>query len=159
MSKAFTRESDDEDDLPIFRQHIPVGVTNYITRAGAERLRVKLENLIAKKQSAQESDQRKLESIIRNLQLTLNSVVVAEIPADREKVAFGATVSVRHANGEQETYRIVGMEEADPDSGAISWLSPLARALMSRKLGEKARFQSPAGNEEMEILKIDYESS
>src|SRR5881275_355445 len=100
MSKAFTRESDDEDDMPIFRQHIPAGVTNYITRAGAERLRAKLENLIAKKQSAQESDQRKFESMIRNLQLTLNSVVVAEIPADREKIAFGATVSVRHASGE-----------------------------------------------------------
>ena len=159
MSKAFTRESDDEDGMPIFRQRIPAGVTNYITRAGAERLRAKLENLIAKKQSAQESDQRKLESMIRNLQLILNSVVVAEMPADREKVAFGATVSVRHANGEQETYRIVGVEEANPDIGAISWLSPLARALMSRRMGEKAQFRSPAGNEEMEVLKIDYEFS
>src|SRR5580765_1101085 len=100
MSKAFTRESDDAEEMPIFRQPIPPGVTNYITRAGAERLRARLEGLLAKKQAAGEGEQRKLEAIIRNRQLTLNSVVVAELPADDEKVAFGATVAVRHGNGE-----------------------------------------------------------
>jgi transcription elongation factor GreB len=156
MSKAFTRESDESDETPIFRQTVPVGVTNYITREGAERLRVRLETLIARKQAG-DGDQRKLESTIRNLQLTLNSVVVAGIPTDREKVAFGATLELRHANGEEETYRIVGIEEADPERGEISWISPLARALMSKRVGEKARFRSPAGDEELEILSIGYD--
>jgi|ERR1043166_2753541 transcription elongation factor GreB len=159
MSKAFTRESDDADELPVFRQQVPDGVTNYITRAGAERLRARLDTLIAKKQAARENEQRNFEALIRHLQLTLNSVVVAEIPADREKVAFGATVGLRHANGEEETYRIVGVEEASPETGAISWISPLAQALMSRRVGEKARFRSPAGDEELEMLRISYEVS
>lgn len=156
MSKAFTRESDDSEDIPVFRP-APAGVTNYITRPGAERLRARLETLIRKKQAARENEQRNLEAVIRNLQLTLNSIVIADAPVDREKVAFGATVSVRHANGEQETYRIVGIEEANPDIGAISWISPLARALMSKRVGDKARFRSPAGDEELEILTINYE--
>lgn len=157
MSKAFTRESDDAEEMPVFRQPIPPGVTNYVTRAGAQQLRARLESLLAKKQAAAEGEQRKLEAIIRNLQLTLNSVVVAEIPANQEKVAFGATVTVRHGNGEEESYRIVGIEEAHPESGAISWVSPLARALMSKRVGEKAQFRSPAGDEELEILMIGYD--
>jgi transcription elongation factor GreB len=157
MSKAFTRESDDAEEMPVFRQAVPAGVTNYITSEGAERLRARLENLITRKQAYVKEEQRKLESEIRNLQLTLNSVVVAKLPADRGKVAFGATVSVRHVNGGEETYRIVGIEEASPEKGEISWLSPLARALMSRRVGERARFRSPAGDEELEILNIGYE--
>ena len=83
-------------------------------------------------------------------------VVVAEIPADQEKVAFGATVLVRHGSGEDAAYRIVGIEEADPERGSISWLSPLARALLSRSAGDKVRFQSPAGGEELTILTVHY---
>src|SRR5580765_5610653 len=106
MSKAFTRESDHSEEVPIVRLQLPPGTRNYITREGADRLRQRLDELIARKQAGAEADQRKLESAIRNLQLTLNSVVVAEIPVDREKVAFGAAATVRHANGEEETYRI-----------------------------------------------------
>ena len=94
---------------------------------------------MAEKQAARENEQRNFEAMIRNVQRMLNSVVVAEIPADRERVAFGAAVVVRHGSGEEETYQIVGFEEADPENGAISWLSPLARALMSRRVGERAR--------------------
>jgi transcription elongation factor GreB len=105
---------------------------------------------------APEADRQKIESSIRKLKQTLDSVVIAEIPADHEKVAFGATVTVRHAAGDEESYRIVGVEEANPEQGEISWISPLAKALLARKVGDKLRFRSPAGDEELTILTVRY---
>jgi len=162
MSKAFTRELDDSDsEVPSpLRPHLPPGTRNFITRAGADRLRQRLSALLEKKQalstSANEADRRKLESAIRILQQTLDSVIVAEIPADREKVAFGATVAIRHGNGEEDSYQIVGVEEANPEHGSISWISPLARALLYRRPGDKIQFRSPAGTEELTILTVHY---
>ena len=101
-------------------------------------------------------ERQRLELAIRKLQQTLNSVVVAEVPADREKVAFGATVTVRREDGSEEVYRIVGVEEADPEHGGISWISPLARTLLSRRTGEKVRFRSPSGEEELTLLMVRY---
>ena len=160
MSKAFTRESDDSnvDEIPPLRPQLPPGTRNYITREGADRLRQRLSALLEEKQtkSASEAEKRKLEANIRNLQQILDSVVVAEIPADLEKIAFGATVALRHANGEEESLRIVGVDESDPDHGSISWISPLARALLSRRGGDKVRFRSPAGEEDLSILDVRY---
>ena len=161
MSKAFTRESDEsgDDEISPLRPPLPPGTTNYITREGAERLDRRLKDLIAKKQLAEvkgsnEPDLRKLESNIRSLQQTLNSVVIAQPPPDSDKAAFGANIRIRQENGEEQIYRIVGVEEADPESGSISWLSPLARALLSRKVGDKVQFRTPAGMEEFTILAI-----
>ena len=168
MSKAFTRESDDSgaEEIPSFRPQLPPGARNYITREGADRLKQRLSDLLEMKQvfaarsneagTGSEADQRKIESAIRRLQQTLDAVVIAEIPADQEKVGFGATIVVRHGNGEEAAYHIVGVEEADPERGAITWLSPLARALLSRRAGDKVRFRSPAGEEELTILSVRY---
>jgi transcription elongation factor GreB len=103
-----------------------------------------------------EADQRKIESAIRRLQQILDSVIVAEIPADQDKVAFGAVVMIRHGNGEEAAYYIVGVEEADPGRASISWTSPLARALLSRRAGDQLTFRSPAGDEELTILRVRY---
>ena len=136
-----------------------------MTREGAERLRARLKGLLETKQglatksddaTTAQSEQRKLESAIRNLQRLVDSVVVAEVPVDREKIVFGATVAIRHRNGEEATYRIVGVDEADPESGSISWISPLARALHSRRAGDKVQFKSPAGEDELWILSVHY---
>src|ERR1051325_2653316 len=128
MSKAFTRESDasGDDDMHVTRPPLPPGTKNYITPEGAERLRERLKALLEKKAHLQSSeiDLRKLESNIRVLQQTLNSVVIAQPPPNSEVVAFGATVRLRDQNGQDETYRIVGVDEADPDRNLISWLSP-----------------------------------
>jgi transcription elongation factor GreB len=159
MSKAFTRESEDSgpEEVRSFRSQLPSGTRNYITREGAERLKERLNELHEQKLAMPgHSDQRKLESAIRSLQVILSSVILADVPVDKAKVAFGATVNVRHANGEQEAYHIVGVEEADPERGAISWISPLARALMARREGDTVSFQSPAGAEELTILKVTY---
>ena len=166
MSKAFTRESDASgaEEIPAFRPQLPPGTRNYITREGADRMKQRLRDLLAKKQAmatmsneaGSEADQRKIESAIRKLQQILAAVVIAEIPADQEKVAFGATVVVRHGNGEEAAYHIVGVEEADPERGAITWISPLARALLSRRAGDQLTFRSPAGDEELTILRVRY---
>ena len=169
MSKAFTRESDDEsgaEEIPSLRPQLPPGTRNYITREGADRLKHRLNDLLEKKQAmatmsnaagtGSEADQRKIESAIRELQQILDSVIVVEIPAVQEKIAFGATVMVRHGNGEESAYHIVGVEEADPERGSISWISPLARALLSRRAGDKVRFRSPARDEELTIMTVRY---
>ena len=169
VSKAFTRESDEArpEENPSYRPQLPFGARNYITAEGAERLKQRLNELLERKRSSAIrsneggtawQDQQSLESDIRKLQQILDSVVIAKIPADQEKVAFGATVMIRHGNGQEETYQIVGVEEADPERGCISWVSPLARVLLSRKTGEKLKFQSPAGSEELTILSVRYPS-
>lgn len=160
MSKAFTRESDDsgDDEFPSIRPPLPPGTTNYITREGAERLKQRLDDLLEKKRQSSgvsDSDLRKLDAKIRTLQQILGSVVVSQPVANPDKVAFGTTVRIRHESGEEETYRIVGVEEADPENGSISWLSPLAKALLSRKVGDKVRFRSPAGQDELSVLIIE----
>ena len=167
MSKAFTREPDSgAEEIPAFRPQLPPGTRNFITRVGADGLRQRLTDLLERKQAlgtrsieasaTVEADLRKLESAIRRLQQTLASVVVAEIPADQEQVAFGATVTVRHGNGAEAAYQIVGVEEADPERGSISWISPLARALLLRRAGDTVRFRSPAGDEELAIMTVCY---
>ena len=165
MSKAFTRESDEAraEEVPSYRPQLPFGARNYITAEGADRLKQRLNQLIERKRASNDAgtasqDQQSLESDIRKLQQILDSVVIAKIPADQEKVAFGATVMIRHGNGQEEAYQIVGVEEADPEHGRISWISPLARVLLSRKTGEKLKFQSPAGSEELTILSVRYAS-
>src|SRR5437879_6268292 len=140
MSKAFTKESDDpgDDGLPMLRPQLPPGVTNFITPGGAQRLRQELAELTDRKRqltgaSAEGTDssreeQRKLQNRIRQLHQILQSVVIAGPPAtDRGRVGFGASVTVRQANQEEITYRIVGVDESDPARDEISWLCPLAR--------------------------------
>lgn len=168
MSKAFTRESDEigPEELKSLRPQLPPGASNYITRAGADRLRQRLNELLEKKStttdgassSEAQADQRRIDSSIRRLQATLSSVVLAEIPADQTKVAFGASVVVRYSNGAEETYRIVGVDEADPAHDQISWISPLAQALLNQRAGNNLLFKSPAGEQELTILDVRYDS-
>jgi transcription elongation factor GreB len=99
---------------------------------------------------------RRIESAIQKLRRTMESVIVADPPTDPDKVAFGALVSVRDQHCHDETYQIVGTDEADPSQGRISSISPLARSLMNKKAGEVAHFQSPAGDQELTILKVRY---
>ena len=70
---------------------------------------------------------------------------------------FGATVTVRENNGTESVYRIVGVDEADFDRGWISWLSPIARALVNAKVGQRVSFKTPRGFSDLEIVKVSYE--
>jgi transcription elongation factor GreB len=146
--------------MPAVRPQLPPGTRNYITRAGADKLRHRLNELLETKRAlaggGNEADQRRLDAWIRRLQATLESVVVAETPADQKKIAFGASVTIRHEDGEEDEYQIVGVDEAAPETGRISWVSPLARVLLSKQAGDKVQFRSPTGVEELTILKVHY---
>ena len=166
MSKAFTRESDDAhvDEFPSLPLRQP-GASNYITREGADRLSRRLTDLQEERRILNEQKEnpntrpavKRLELERQKLQLILDSAVIAEPPADREKIALGAWVRVRDNDGEEETYQIVGAEEANPNEGRISSASPLARVLLTKRAGETVHFQIPAGRRQLTILSVRYE--
>jgi transcription elongation factor GreB len=167
MSKAFTRE-DDGDELPPPPKRsnpLPPGAKNYITVDGAKRLRQELEQCQQRRaQSAAGSDSaarkaelQKIDQHIAALQAVLDSAVVTFPPEKPwEEVRFGATVRVRDTAGEETAYRIVGVDETDIDRDWVSWLSPIARALLNARVGQRVRFRVPAGERELEILSIEY---
>lgn len=170
MSKAFTRESDDFSDRPVIARRaslLPPGAKNYLTPDGAQRLREELDRLIREerprfatapddidaRRKLQELDQR-----IDHLQQSLQSAVVVTSPATPEDgIRFGATVTVRQSSGSESRYRIVGVDETDIDRGWVSWLSPIAKALLNARLGQRIRFTFPSGEEELEITGVTYE--
>lgn len=166
MSKAFTRESDDAPDLPVAIERatpLPPGAKNYLTRRGAEGLREEMANLIEKKRpkfagSEDPETKRQLTAIDRRIAELEQSLQSAEIidPADgaTDRVRFGTTVSVRDEKGDVTTYRIVGVDETDADRGWVSWLSPIAKALLNARRGDRVRFRFPSGEEYLEIVDV-----
>jgi transcription elongation factor GreB len=172
MSKAFTKEDDAGDVLvPRPVSPLPPGARNHITAAGARRLREELARLEAERPEllarvsepgmrgadAKERLQH-LEQRIAYLQQSLQSAEVAVVPPPpHDVVRFGATVTVRDPRGEETTYRIVGVDETNLDRNEVSWLSPIARALLNARLGQKVPFRFPAGTAQLEIVRIAYE--
>lgn len=181
MSKAFVRESEDseEDDLPGLPS-IPPGTRNYITPAGHARLKAELEHLVKRERphvveivawAASNGDRsengdyiygkRRLREIDRRIRFLSKRLDVAEVvdplrQGSNDQIFFGATVTVADVDGLENTYTIVGIDEADASIGRISWISPLARALLKAREGETIRFQSPVGLKEMEIVEVAY---
>jgi transcription elongation factor GreB len=167
MSKAFTRESDDAPDPPVAprRSSLPPGTKNYLTPDGERRLREELDRLTQERprlagMTADPETMPRLQGMdqrIAELQQSLGSAVVVPPPAvPEDRVRFGATVTVRERGGETR-YRIVGVDEADFDRGWVSWLSPIAKALLNARRGQRVLFKFPSGEEELEILEIGYE--
>ena len=170
MSKAFTRESDDlpdRPDPPRQPSSLPPGAKNYLTPGGARRLREELDRLIQLERPQiaglpDQSDRKRrlgiLDQRIGQLQRSLESAeVVQPPPATEDRVRFGATVTVRDRQGLESQYRIVGVDEIDIDRGWASWLSPIARALLNARVGQRVRFALPAGEEELEIVAVAYQ--
>jgi transcription elongation factor GreB len=170
MSKAFTREENNGPDIPDLLplgSPLAPGARNYITAAGAQKLRDELQRSVeitrpslaglsdnpdAKRQLA------RLDQRIMQLEESLRSAEIVSPPDEAaEIVRFGATVTVRESDGSEATYRIVGVDEIDIDSGWVSWLSPIAKALLNRKRGQRVLFKFPSGEKTLEILDIKYE--
>jgi transcription elongation factor GreB len=167
MSKAFTRESDEADDAPLRLPGIelPAGVKNYMTPEGAARLRGEVLHLtgVTRPAAAASSDARALREVDQRLaflgrRLDLLEVIDPRTQPDDE-VRFGATVAVRDEHGAERRYRIVGVDEADPPHGAVSWRSPLAAALLGAHVGDTVTFRSPRGDEELEVVALSYVAS
>jgi len=168
VSKAFTRESDEArtDEFIQPRPQTPPGGKRYITRQGADRLRQEAMVLLQEKRSVSRASSggsgestakvRRIEAAIQRIEEALASAIVTDPSSDTGKAGFGASIRIRDQNGEEETYQIVGPDEAEPGQGRISSISPLARALMNSRPGETVRFKSPAGEQELAILSVQY---
>jgi transcription elongation factor GreB len=170
MSRAFVRESDFPQlpELPPQVSPLPPGAKNYLTAGGAQRLRGELTRLREAERPrlasapADDTDAKRelqvLDQRIRYLQESLRSADITEVKeGPTDVVRFGTTVTVREMNGTETTYRIVGVDETDLDRNWVSWLSPIARALMNAKPGEQVIFKAPRGAKELAVVAIAYE--
>ena len=143
---------------------MPPGAKNYLTADGARRLRAELERRVERRarvvgdSADSKLELQKIDQHIAALQAVLDSAVVTS-PPERpwDEVRFGASVKVRDTAGEESTYRIVGVDETDIDRDWVSWVSPIARALLNARVGQRVRFRVPAGDRELEVLAITYE--
>ena len=153
MSKAFTREDDSEESFAPQRAPLPPGTQNYITSSGAAKIQVELDRLLKRKRDAPPTDtNRRLDARIQYLQNLIGTFVVVE-PGSSDVVRFGSNITVNQ-NGVEERYRIVGVDEIDLENDHVSWLSPLARALMAKRVGEVVEFRAPSGLQRLTILAI-----
>jgi transcription elongation factor GreB len=172
MSKAFTRESDDDlPELPALRPasaSLPAGVPNHLTADGAERLRQDLDVAMneerprlqaAVRSGADKESLQKLDQKIRLWEEILESAsIVPPSPEEETRTRFGTTVTVRDAVGEEDSYRIVGVDEIDIDRGWISWISPLAKALVNTQVGQKVQVKLPGGNRELTVIQVSQQA-
>ncbi|WP_124949482.1 transcription elongation factor GreB [Sulfuriferula thiophila] len=181
MSKAFTKETDGDDDDELTSElALPQGVKNYMTPRGHALLQAEFDHLLRTERpqvveivswAASNGDRsengdyiygkRRLREIDRRLRyltkrLDTAEVVHPETQQNLEQVFFGATVTVADESGAEQTYQIVGVDEADPAHGLINWVSPLARALLKAREGDLVRFHTPAGLREVEIISVRY---
>ncbi|RYF76521.1 MAG: transcription elongation factor GreB [Comamonadaceae bacterium] len=182
MSKAFTREDDaveDEDgDAP--ETALPSGAKNYITPAGYARLRTELLQLMDDERpkvveavhwAAKNGDRsengdylygkKRLREIDRRIRFLTRRLEIAELTDPsvhhgREQVFFGATVDYLEDSGEQHRITILGIDEADSAQAQVSWISPIARALLKAQVGDTVRLQTPGGAHDIEIVSVTY---
>lgn len=170
MSKAFTRESDDapeSEPRPRSSSLLPPGTKNLLTASGAQRLKTELEQLLqherpqwASRPDDPDAKRRLLilDGRVAELrQILATATMVEPPPPPWDQVRFGASVTVRNRKGETEQYRIVGAAELDADRGWVSAASPIGRALLNARLGQRVRFHAPSGEDELEIVRITYE--
>jgi transcription elongation factor GreB len=170
MSKAFTRDENEGPeipDLPPLTSALAPGAKNYITPQGAQKLRDELQRMIevtrpelvdAREDPDAKRQLARLDQRIMQLEESLQSAEIVEAPSGpAEVVRFGATVTVRESDGTETGYRIVGVDETDMDRNWVSWMSPIAKALLNGKRGQRIRFKFPSGEETLEIVDISYE--
>jgi transcription elongation factor GreB len=180
MSKAFVKESDSDDELEQeVAPALPPSGKNYITPAGYARLEAELRRLVEIERPevvktvawaaslgdrSENADyiygKRRLREIDRRVRFLIKRLEGAEIVnssgRETDQVFFGATVRVKSPSGEK-TVTIVGVDEVDPAHGRVSWVSPIAKALLKAREGERVTLRTPAGEEKLEILEVTYQ--
>ncbi len=182
MSKAFTREieaADDEDDEPAAAA-LPSGARNYLTPQGYARLRGELLDLLDRERpkivevvswAAKNGDRsengdylygkKRLREIDRRIRFLTKRLDIAEI-ADpsvhhgKDQVFFGATVTYENQKGEPRTITIKGVDEVDNLAGEVSWVAPIARALLKARVGDEIQLVTPGGVERIEVVDVVY---
>jgi transcription elongation factor GreB len=186
MSKAFTKEDgggEEDDDLPPGAVALPAGARNYITPAGFRRLQDEHQRLLRVERpevvrsvswAASNGDRsengdyiygkRRLREIDRRIRFLTRRLDIAVVvdpgrQENRDQVFFGATVTYLRNGGAEETITIVGVDEVDPAAGRVSWVSPVARALIKAREGDTVALRTPQGVDELEIVSVSYPSS
>jgi len=182
MSKAFVKETEEDDDEELEVPQI-AGVRNYITPGGYSRLKQELVHLLNAERpevvrtvswAASNGDRsengdyiygkKRLREIDRRIRFLTKRLDVAEVvdSATREttdQAFFGATVRYATEDGTENTVTIVGIDEVNPAEGYVSWISPIASALLKAYVGDKVTLRTPAGTETLEILDVSYARS
>lgn len=179
MNKAFTKETEPEDDEPALAP-LPAGGKNYITPQGYEHLRSELLDLIDNERpkmveivhwAASNGDRsengdyhygkKRLREIDRRIRFLTQRLEIAEVSNPsmhhgRDQVFFGATVAYVDGKGAERVVTILGIDEANSALGQISWISPVARALLKSRVGDEVSLVTPQGVQTLEVLKVDY---
>jgi transcription elongation factor GreB len=178
MSKAFTKEDTDAPEEQLEAPEIPASGKNYISAAGFARLQAELRELVEVERpevvktvawAASNGDRsengdyiygkKRLREIDRRVRFLIKRLESAEVVEsagrDTDQVFFGATVRVRSAAGER-TVTILGLDEVDPARGIVSWISPIAKALIKAREGDTVTLRAPSGEEKLEILEVSY---
>ncbi len=170
MSKAFTKDDDQGEPLVVPRRApLPAGVPNYVTPRGLAALRAELVALTAELLHVRTGDtpsdperSRAAAAVSERLAELEARIGSAELVAPAEQppneVRFGARVTVRNPAGALRTYQIVGVDEANASEGRIAFVAPLARALLGKRTGEAALVRTPQGEEELELVRLEYET-
>ncbi|HTI18750.1 MAG TPA: transcription elongation factor GreB [Trinickia sp.] len=185
MNKAFVKESSDDidDELEIAQPDAPAGTRNYITPAGHKRLRDELLHLIDEARpevvklvswAASNGDRsengdyiygkRRLREIDRRIRFLTKRLDIAEVvdsskQENLDQVFFGATVEYATADGQTHTVTVVGVDEVNLERGHVSWISPIARALLKARIGDAVTLHTPAGPEPIDVLDVHYPPS
>ena len=180
MSKAFTKEADSDDDEDVGLPALPSGTRNYMTPEGYARLRAEFMELLdverpkiveivswaAKNGDRSENGdylygKKRLREIDRRLRFLTKRLDIAEV-ADpslhhgSDQIFFGATVTYANARGEERTITIKGIDESDSLKGEVSWISPIARALLKAREGDEVQLMTPGGLEKLEVIEVRY---
>jgi transcription elongation factor GreB len=182
MSKAFTTATEGDDEPPGEPAPLPPGTRNYITRTGFDALQSELRQLTRVERprvvetvawAAGNGDRsengdyiygkRRLREIDSRIRFLTKRLEIAEVvdptqQKDRDRVFFGATVTYEDGRGQERTVTIVGIDEADADRGRVSWISPIARALLKTRSGDAVELRTPAGVETIEVVAIRYDA-
>jgi len=183
MNKAFTREVDrenDDGDDEVEAPVLPGGAKNYITAAGHRRLRDELKTLLDDERpkmvetvswAAKNGDRsengdylygkKRLREIDRRIRFLTKRLDIAEVadPAlhhGNDHVFFGATVTYANSKGEERTITIKGIDETDNLNGEVSWVAPIARALLKAREGDEVQLMTPGGIEHLEVIEVRY---
>jgi transcription elongation factor GreB len=180
MSKAFVKEVDPDAEEDSAEPLLPEGLRNYVSPSGYARLEAELRHLVETERpevvktvawAASNGDRsengdyiygkRRLREIDRRVRFLIKRLESAEVVDSAERktdqVFFGATVTVRGASGSERRVTIVGVDEADASRGRVSWISPIARALLKAREGDVVTLRSPAGTEELEVVEVRYQ--
>ncbi|MDP2256142.1 MAG: transcription elongation factor GreB [Polaromonas sp.] len=180
MNKAFTKETDTDDDEDLSLPPLPAGGKNYITPRGYARLRDELLDLIDSERpkivevvhwAASNGDRsengdyhygkKRLREIDRRIRFLTKRLEIAEVsdPAvhhGNDQVFFGATVTYADDGGAEQTVTILGIDEADSALNQVSWISPIARALLKARVGDEVKLTTPAGIKDIEVVEVQY---